>query len=278
LLATGIASRYPGVRVSLRPDPSKGVFETLLVLDGRPVELEAHLDRLTTSLDKLYEAEMPRGATNEVIARARAIRHGKLRLTVAPAGEGELETQIATAEVEAAKVFPAPERGVALRSHLVEGGLGPHKWADRRLLERAAATTSTGELPLLVDADGAALEASRGSIFSASAGCLTTPPTDGRILPSIARRRALEVARAEGVKTRERRLSLDDLHEAEEVFLVGSVRGVEPVRSLDGVELAPAGEVSSRVAAGLRRRWLRDPQAGSAAVVAVGRPAGPPDR
>ena len=30
----------------IAPDPWQGVFETLLVLDGRPVELEAHLGRL----------------------------------------------------------------------------------------------------------------------------------------------------------------------------------------------------------------------------------------
>jgi para-aminobenzoate synthetase/4-amino-4-deoxychorismate lyase len=264
------------VRISLRPDPHKGVFETLLVLDGKPVELEAHLDRLTTSLDELYEAEMPRGATNEVLARARAIRHGKLRLTVAPAGEGQLETQIATAEVEAEKVFPDPERGVSLRSVVIDHGLGDHKWADRRLLERAEAT-QPDELPLVVDRDGAVLEASRGSVFAVLAdGRLRTPATDGRILPSIARQRVLDVARQVGIEVDEESLTLDDLSEAGEVFLAGSVRGIEPVRSLDGVDLAPAGEVSSRIAAGLRRRWLRVPRVESAAIVSVGRQADPP--
>lgn len=248
----------------------------MLVLAGEPVELEAHLDRLTTSLDKLYEAEMPRGATNEVIARARAIRHGKLRLTVAPVGEGDLETQIATAEVEAEKVFPASERGVSLRSFVVDDGLGDHKWADRRLLERAEAAQPS-ELPLIVDRDGAVLEASRGSVFAVLAdGRLRTPATDGRILPSIARQRVLDVAREEAIEVCEGRLTLDDLGEASEVFLAGSVRGLEPVRSLDGVDLSPTGEISSRIAAGLRRRWLRVPQAGSAEAVAVGRRADPP--
>jgi para-aminobenzoate synthetase/4-amino-4-deoxychorismate lyase len=266
------------VRVSLRPDPRKGVFETLLVLDGQLVELDAHLKRLSSSLDRLYDAELPRSATNKVIARARAIRHGKLRLTVAPADAGELEAQIATAEVEAEKVFPGPERGVCLRSVVVDDGLGEHKWADRRLLEHAAAARP-GELPLLVDRERTVLEASRGSVFAVLAdGQLRTPATDGRILPGIARQRALDVAHQEGIEACEDRLTLDQLNEASEVFLVGSVRGVEPVRSLDGVDLPAAGEVSSRIATGLRRRWLGVPQAGSAAVVAVGRQAGQPAR
>jgi para-aminobenzoate synthetase/4-amino-4-deoxychorismate lyase len=264
------------VRVSPRPDPRKGVFETLLVLDGQPVELDAHLRRLSSSLDTLYDAELPRGATNEVIARARAIRHGKLRLTVSPASAGELDTEIATAEVEPEKVFPAPERALALRSVVVDDGLGDHKWADRRLLDKAAAALP-GELPLVVDRDGAVLEASRGSVFAVLGdGRLHTPATDGRILPSIARQRVLDVARQEAIEVCEGRLTLAGLGEASEAFLAGSVRGVEPVGSLDGAVLPPPGEVSLRVAAGLRRRWLRVPQVGSAAAVAIGRQADPP--
>jgi para-aminobenzoate synthetase / 4-amino-4-deoxychorismate lyase len=266
------------VRVSLRPDPSKGVFETLLVLDGHPVELDAHLERLAASLRALYETGLPHRARDSVQKQAATVGHGKLRLTVAPGSDGRLTSQIATAEVESAKVFPPPERGARLRSFVVEGGLGAHKWADRRLLERAAATGSPVELPLVVDAGGEALEASRGSVFCAGPNWLATPATDGRILPGIARSQVLEIAREEGFEIRERGLSLDDLRCADEVFLAGSVRGVEPVRSLDGVDLNATGEISSRVAAGLRRRWLRVPLVESAAVVAVGRQGDRPDR
>ncbi len=247
----------------------------MLVLDGRPVELDAHLERLAASLGALFGAELPGAARELVLERARGLQHGKLRLTAVPR-EGRLGTEVTASEVEPAELFPPPDRGIALRSFVVVGGLGAHKWADRRLLESAAAA-ATGELPLVVDADGTALEASRGSVFTAREGRLATPPTDGRILPSIARRQAIEVARAEGIEAREERLTVDDLRRGE-VFLAGSVRGVEPVSSLDGVEIAPPGEISARIAAGLRRRWLRVPQGESVAVVASVRRADPPAR
>jgi len=158
------------------------------------------------------------------------------------------------AEVESDLVFPSRERAVALRSVSVDGGLGKHKWIDRTLLERAG--DGAGAVPMLVDRDGMVLEASRASVFAVRDGAPVTPPADGRILPGITRDRVVELARTAGLDPREERLSPSDLLQADEVFLAGSVRGVEPVRSIDGIELDARGEVTSAIAAELRRSWL----------------------
>ena len=251
-------------------DPGRGVFETMLVIAGRPVELDAHLRRLSASVEALYRRPVPAPARGLVLDRAAGIEHGKLRLEVLP--KADLTLEIEAEEVDVGAVFPGAGRGAALRSEVVVGGLGEHKWVDRDLLDRLAAG-APGELPLLLDADGAVLEASRASVFAISGGRLLTPPTDGRILPSIARQQAIEVAMAEGIAISEERLTLADLL-ASEVLLTGSVRGVEPARALDGIALASPGKLSARVAAGLRRRW-RVPAAERAAAVAGGQPGGP---
>jgi para-aminobenzoate synthetase / 4-amino-4-deoxychorismate lyase len=256
-------------------DPGRGVFETMLVLAGRPVELDAHLERIAASLAALYGSPLPSEARGAVLERASKVEHGKLRLTARPARD-RIELRVTTTEIDEASVFPGPGRGIALRSFVVKGGLGDHKWADRRLLERAATAAPAGELPLLINADGTVLEAARGSVFAIRGGSLVTPPTDGRILPSIARRQAIEVAVAEGIEVSEERLTLEDLSEGEG-FLAGSVRGIEPARALDGVELRPPGEISERIADGLRRRW-RVPAAEPVAAVAGGQRAGRPGR
>jgi para-aminobenzoate synthetase/4-amino-4-deoxychorismate lyase len=270
-------------------DPGRGVFETMLVIAGQPVELDAHIERLSTSVEALYGSAVPRQARATVLDRAVRIEHGKLRLTVVPPpgrlarrdieelppAMGNLTLEIEAEEVDADAVFPGADRGAALRSTVVEGGLGEHKWVDRDLLDRVAAAFP-GELPLILDTDGAVLEASRASVFTVRGGRLLTPPTDGRILPSIARQQAIEVAGAAGIQTSEERLTLADLLN-HEVFLTGSVRGVEPVRALDGGELAPPGEISERIAAGLRRRWWV-PAGEPVAAVAAGQPGGPPGR
>jgi para-aminobenzoate synthetase/4-amino-4-deoxychorismate lyase len=255
-------------------DPDRGVFETMLVFAGRAVELDAHIGRLTTSVNALYGSALPGSARELLVDRAGEIECGKLRLTVTPA-RGALQLDVSASEIDPDSVFPSADRGASLRSRIVAAGLGEHKWADRDLLDRLMAA-SPGELPLLLDADGTVLEASRASVFVIREEKLVTPPTDGRILPSIARQQAIETADAEGIETREERLTMNELRSAE-VFLTGSVRGVEPVRFLDGAELTPPSEVSERIAGGLRRRWMV-PAEEPAAAVAAGQPSGRPGR
>jgi para-aminobenzoate synthetase / 4-amino-4-deoxychorismate lyase len=228
----------------------------MLVVDGQPIELDAHLERMAASLAALFGSKTPSRAGDLVLDRAKGVSLGRLRLTVAPNVDGGLGAEVATAEVEPALVFPSPERSVALNSHVLDGGLGAHKWVDRRFLEAAEAGAPAGSVALLVDGDGAVLEASRANVFLVLAGTLLTPPIDGRILPGIARRRAIEIAKEEGIAVREEAVALGRLVEADEVFLTGSVRGVEPVASIDGVDIIPGGKVSAQIAAGLKRRWM----------------------
>lgn len=231
------------------PDPAQGLFETLLVVDGKPVELEAHLDRLGASLLALFEAPAPPGLADDAREAAQGLPLGRLRIAVDQVTSRPRAT-LAIKAVDAADFFPGWERGAELRSLFCDGGLGPHKWSDRRRLGGAA------EVPLLLDRSEEALEAGRANLFAAFGEELLTPPADGRILPGIARAGAIAAAREAGIEVSERPLLRDDLFAADGVFLTGSVRGVEPVRALDGAPLAAGTDLSRPVGDGLRRRWL----------------------
>lgn len=231
------------------PDPARGVFETFLVRDGRPVELEAHLDRLTSSVTVLYTQPVPNDVEELVTDRARSLRLGRLRLTVAPNGHAVLATDVRVAPVQDALVFPAFSHAVRLSRLVIPGGLGAHKWADRRLVAEADGGDS---LPLVVDGDGSVLEASRANVFVVEGETVVTPPTDGRILAGVTRRRVLEL-----VPVREEAVSLERLLAADEVFLTGSVRGIESVRALEGSEWVEA-TITPLVSDELRRYWESD--------------------
>jgi para-aminobenzoate synthetase/4-amino-4-deoxychorismate lyase len=249
------------------PDRAHGLFETLLVVNGEPIELAAHLDRLAESLATLFDAALPAGLAEDVAARARGLSLGRMRIDVTPAGARKLATEA----VDLADFFPALARGAKLRSLPSAGGLGGHKWADRRALGKPEGTA----VPLLIDRGVEVLEAGRANVFAVLNDVLVTPATDGRILPGIARAGAIAAAGEAGIEVAERSLTRAELLAADEVFLTGSVRGVEPARSLDGEPLPVAGELSRRVGDGLRRRWLAAPAAVAAPAPATAPPLGP---
>jgi para-aminobenzoate synthetase/4-amino-4-deoxychorismate lyase len=239
----------------LSPDPAIGVFETLLVLGGEPVELDAHLQRIRASVRELYAAALPPNADALVLEHAAALPVGRLRLTAAPGAGGVPALDVVTAAVDPENVFPAWERAIALRPFVVEGGLGAHKWTDRDGLAGREAAEPDGALPLLLDIGEEVLEASRANVFAVEGERLVTPPADGRILPGVARARAIECARALGFEVREERLSADRLLDCGEAFLTGSVRGIEPVSSISDARLNPTGETVAALTAELRRQW-----------------------
>jgi para-aminobenzoate synthetase/4-amino-4-deoxychorismate lyase len=249
------------------PDRDRGLFETLLIVDGEPVELDSHLDRLGASLADVFGATLPADLAETARQGSGGLPLGRMRITTMPTGVAQLTTET----VDPADFFPGWERGAELRSLPCEGGLGRHKWADRRALGETRGRT----VPLLVDRGGEVLEAARANVFAAFDDTLATPVADGRILPGIARAGAIAAAGEAGIEVREMRLDRDQLLAADEVFLTGSVRGVEPVRAFDGERLAPAGELSRRVGDGLRRRWLSGPAASAAPGPAAAPPPGP---
>jgi para-aminobenzoate synthetase / 4-amino-4-deoxychorismate lyase len=206
-------------------DRSLGVFETLLVVDGRPLETGRHLERLRGSLRALYGAELAPGLERRVAGAAAGQQLARLRIDVVPQTPAP---QIAVRPFDPALVL-APD-DVALVTVRVSAGAGPHKLIDRRWLARIEAAAGEGARPLLVTASGALLETTRANVFLLRRGELATPPADGAILPGVMREVVLERARHLGIAAQELPLTLADLSAADTVLLSGSLRLLERAR------------------------------------------------
>jgi para-aminobenzoate synthetase/4-amino-4-deoxychorismate lyase len=198
-----------GPRPIPRPDPAQGVFETILARDGEAQRLDDHLTRMTASLTELFDAALP-GETRNLVERAAAeIGDGRVRLDARPDGTLLIETGALRARATS-----------ILTPVCVPGGLGPHKWADRRLLE------ALGEGALLVDLDGLVLEAAYANVVIVEGEELVTPPRDGRILPGVG---------LAALAAREEPIDLDRLARADAVLRgVWAVRGELPLLTSAG--------------------------------------------
>ena len=182
------------------PDPNLGVFETMLVLDGRPVELDAHLERLDVEPRRAVRASRcPRTRATSCSRRPATPALGRLRLDVSPA-QGNA---VRVADVDEAIVFPSFEqRARAGAWWRCPGGIGAHKWADRRLLEQAESDAGAAS-PLILDADDDASSRAPAAASSwCATACCSTPPADGRLLPGVTRARVIELAAAAGIEVR----------------------------------------------------------------------------
>ncbi len=168
-----------------------------------------------------------------------------MRIDVMPRDDG-LEAEISFRKAE------QRSDTARLRSFPLAGGLGPHKWRDRSLLDRAEAQLEA--LPLIIDGDSV-LEAARANVFVVRGKTLFTPPADGRILPGVTRARVLEIAETIDLDLHEEALTYDDLLSADDVFLTGSVRGIELVDCLDGTRCQNDSAIGNRLSTELQLAW-----------------------
>ncbi|MGA8987212.1 MAG: aminodeoxychorismate synthase component I [Aeromicrobium sp.] len=244
-------------------DESAGIYDTLLVVDGRIVDLDAHLARLDASVRSVYGTTIRAGLDDAVERRVAGLAgRQRLRIDAVPDGQGVVVTMTARA-------IDDDVAGWTLVPRTIDGGIGQHKWADRRAL----ATDVGADRDLLVLAeDGSMLETARASIFVVQDDGVHTPPLDGRILPGTARARVIELLRDAGVPVFQRRLTVADLSTATEVFATNSLRGVVPVRACRDVGSWPEGRTTGWLRDELKRFWFTPDGAGSAAGPGRGRP------
>jgi para-aminobenzoate synthetase/4-amino-4-deoxychorismate lyase len=216
-----------------RPDADRGVFSTMLVLEGTVVDLSAHLERLRKSVGELYGRDLPHELEGRVLAAARSHRRARLRIVIPADGGPELDADPLRREAG------ATADPVRLAPALLPGGLGAHKWHDRRLLGELE--RRLGAVPLLVDLDGDVLEAAHANVWVREGRTLVTPPLDGRLLPGTVRARLLADPPA-GHTTREEPITLERAAAADDLLLSSSLRSLHPAALAGGrpAQVAPS--------------------------------------
>jgi len=193
-----------------RPDSALGIVETIRMHAGELVALDAHRERMQASARELYDLSVSLG-----FRRYGDGDEGRVRVTLTPDG---------TVRIENTPLGPDPiYTGIA--PFVLSGGLGPHKWLDRRLVD-AVATAADGALPLLIGTDGSVLEATWANVLIEERGRLISPPEDGRALPGIGRR---------ALRYDQEPVDLDRLLAADAVVLSSALRVIRiPRRALSG--------------------------------------------
>lgn len=231
-----------------------GVFETLLVRDGRPWLLDEHLLRMARSAARLDLALPEVGTLRELAATAvdgwrgdgGASAEGVLRLVCTRGRErGGAPTVYALVTPLAPVILDQRRAGVRVSTATLGvpadlradapwllGGVKSLSYAMNMAVLRWAAAEGQDDV-LLTALDGHVLEGPTATVVWLDGGTLCTVPTTTGILPGTTARHLLGSAGAAGFAAADCAATVDDLHRADGVWLCSSVRGVVAVTAID---------------------------------------------
>jgi len=227
-----------------------GLFETMLVLGGRPVFWAEHLTRLEQSMKELdLQPVDPHSITTmlyDTIA-ANNLINGSLRLTVtagALTGDatGEEVGQNVVITVRAGKPYSAELYREGFKAGILQARrneksplvrLKTLNYLENILGRREAARRGWNE-GLFLNSAGFLCEGTISNLFLVTGGKLLTPHVDSGLLAGIVRKTVVNLANDKGVPVRQCFLLPEELMRAEEAFLTNSLLGIMPLVTLNG--------------------------------------------
>ena len=224
-----------------------GVFETVKVARGVPFALSRHLARLARSAAGLGLAEPDleqiRAGALAVIESSGQPELARMRITVtggiAPLGSERGDSPLTAIVAFGEMPAPAPWVDVATvpwprNEHGALSGLKTTSYGEN-VRALAYATSHGGSEAIFANTAGNLCEGTGTNVFVVSGGQLLTPPLSAGCLAGVTRALVIEWAGAA-----EQDLPSAALAEADEAFLTGTTRDVQPIRSVDGRVLAAA--------------------------------------
>ncbi|AGM10345.1 aminodeoxychorismate lyase [Amycolatopsis keratiniphila] len=245
-----------------------GVFETILVVDGRPRELRPHLERLARSAAMLDLPEPDLAAWERaaqvVIDNWSGPSEIALKLVYTRGIDGdpeakpfgfalgvEIDEKVQRARVEGVAAITL-ERGIepdlAERAPWLLLGAKSISYGVNMAALREAGRRGASDV-IFTAADGTVFEGPTSTVVLARDKTLYTPPATIGILPGTTQAALFRGAERAGWSVKVEPLNVSDLTEGEGLFLASSVRKLTRVHTLDGVALTDSSAIHAELAA-----------------------------
>lgn len=226
-----------------------GVYEVVRFYNHHPIAMDDHMHRMAMSLDRVrieYPQDLP---PLDVISR-KLLEHNDLpdasvywQVTRGVAPRKHKFPPAGTRPTVLAVAYPQHAFNPAAPVTPLKAITRPEiRWACcsiksisllPNVLDAQAAVDAGCDESILVREDGIVTEATARSVIITEGKTLLTHPLDGRILDSITRRIAIQLAHDAGYDVREDYYSADRLRHAEEILAVGTTTEIASVIELD---------------------------------------------
>ncbi len=239
-----------------------GLFETLVVHKNRPRRWQAHMDRLGAGCERLGLKMPPQAVLLrevQTVSAGRADVVVKIVLTRSGLARGYMPPEDASC-VRIVSAHPYPQGIAELARNGIEAqicklrlaiqpALGGIKHLNRleQVLASAELRDSGAAEGILLDREDHVICAIAANIFLIKEDRLLTPRLDRCGVRGVVRSQILA---GFGHRCEQRRILVDQLLEADEVFICNSVKGVVPITAIDEQSFA-IGPVTREV-----QTWL----------------------
>lgn len=222
-----------------------GVFESIRIINGVPVNLENHIQRLTEGAKAIkmrpasyFNISFFNERILELCKRSEISEGGRCRISLdrVTGGAYKPESNEASYFIE---VYPYETNNFELNSKGLEidqyadikkqkNFLSNYKTKSGLIYVMAAINASERNLDdvLITNDKGGILESSSCNIFVVSNGVLYTPGLDEGCLAGTMRMQIINLALANGIKVYECTIMPQNLLSADEIFFTNAIRGV----------------------------------------------------
>ena len=257
-----------------------GCFEGIRIYNGRIFKLRSHLRRMWDSaselrLDPPYSFDEVERAIRETVA-ANELVDGYIRL-VFTRGVGTLGLHpflcpVPTVFViaDTISLYPQELYGNGMEIIVAKRPRVPRECLDpqikslnylNNILAKIEAIDADVLEALMLNVDGWVSECTGDNVFIVKDGAISTPPTDAGILNGITRQFVIDdLCPSLKISLEEKLLRLEEVHDADEVFLTGTAAEVIGVTKI-GEQLVGDGKVgpmTKRLVAEFKRRVAAD--------------------
>lgn len=224
-----------------------GLFETMRATEGKVFRIDDHIDRMFASAEELgitiggdkkyiYDAVYNTLDANE-------LKFARIRLTVSsgPMGGDEEPTPTVLVTATEFQAYPPEYYTKGVRVLLTDYRQNPadplcgHKSTcySARLIALKDAQKKQAAEAIWFTTENKLAEGCVSSVFIVKDGKVLTPPLTTPVLDGVARRTVLEIAKDQGIETAEKELFINDLLQADEVFITNVIMLMLPVTTVE---------------------------------------------
>lgn len=216
----------------------KIIYEVIRIIDGKPLFLENHLDRMKNSF-KIINEEFTL-TYDEIISEIKKViktqntMNGNIKLTY---GINEKVLNIFFIEHS----YPSDEmyaKGVKTILYFGERENPNAKIINQNFREKVTDEIKKNNAyeAILVDRNGYITEGSKSNIFMVKDKVLLTSPANA-VLPGVTRGEIIKIAKQCGVQVKEVEYKYSEINELDGMFISGTSPKILPINQVDDIKL-----------------------------------------